>query len=77
VRVLAKVGTHVRSGNPADQIVIDGSDVQKIFGKGALVFLYLEIVLVFRKILAMAISLLPLWFHHRGLFRRERAEPVG
>src|SRR6266849_5038182 len=51
VRVLAEVGTHVRSGNPADQIVIDGSDVQKILGKGALAFLYLEIVFVFRKIL--------------------------
>src|SRR6267142_3005977 len=51
VLVLAKVGTNVRFGNPADQIVIDSSDVQKVFGEGALVFLYLEIVLVFGKIL--------------------------
>src|SRR4029077_17522901 len=49
VAVLAKVRANVRSGNPANQIVIDGGDVQKIFGKGPLVFLYFEIVLVFRK----------------------------
>src|SRR5712664_2623933 len=58
VLVLAKVGTNVRFGNPADQIVIDGSDVQKIFGEGALVFLYLEIVLVFRKILGHGYQLI-------------------
>jgi hypothetical protein len=34
----------------ADQIVIDGSDVQKILRKGALVLLHFEIVLVFGKI---------------------------
>ena len=39
VFVLAEVGAAVRSGNAADQIVIDGSDVQKILRKGALVLL--------------------------------------
>src|SRR5712691_5543547 len=58
VLVLAKFGTNVRFGNPVDQIVIDGSNVQKIFGKGALVFLYFEIVLVFRKLLCHGAQLI-------------------
>src|SRR5215470_2959897 len=50
VFVRSEVGPHFRSRNPADDVVINGGNVEKVFRKGALVLLYFELVPVFGEV---------------------------